>query len=110
MGGQARGDQRATDGVGDAALTDDLDRWRCGYCGVLKAIPSLARECEAQRHEPGCDGIGTDCDHIGDRRDHSLANLQWLSGPCHKAKTQREAQEARPKRQREPEPHPGRLR
>ena len=45
MGGQARGDQRATDGVGDAALTDDLDRWRCGYCGALKAIPSMAREC-----------------------------------------------------------------
>ena len=52
MGGQARGDQRATDGVGDAALTDDLDRWRCGYCGVLKAIPSLARACE-QAHEEG---------------------------------------------------------
>ena len=52
MGGQASGDQRATDGVGDAALTDDLDRWRCGYCGVLKAIPSLARAYE-QAHEEG---------------------------------------------------------
>ena len=66
--------------------------------------------CEAERHVPECDGIGTDCDHVGDAHDHSLANLQWLSSPCHKAKTQREAQEARPKRQREPEPHPGRLR
>ena len=68
--------------------------------------------CEAKTHESGCDGIGTDCDHIGDPADHSLTNLQWLSRPCHNAKTQREAQAARtppPARARQPEPHPGRL-
>lgn len=65
--------------------------------------------CEAARHVAECNGIGTDCDHVNDPRDHSLANLQWLSSPCHKAKTQREAQAAQPKRKREPEPHPGRL-
>lgn len=52
--------------------------------------------CQAEQHEPDCDGIGTDCDHIGDRHDHSLGNLQWLSGPCHAAKTKREAAARRP--------------
>ena len=66
-------------------------------------------KCQANTHVAGCDGIGTDCDHIEDPADHSLDNLQWLSGPCHKAKTQGEAQAAKPKRKREPEPHPGRL-
>lgn len=65
--------------------------------------------CEAQVHAPGCDGIGRECDHRINNDDHSLTNLQWLSTPCHKAKTQREAQAAKPKRRREPEPHPGRL-
>lgn len=45
-------------------------------------------------HEPECDGIGTECDHIERGDDHRLSNLQWLSGPCHHAKTLREAQAA----------------
>ena len=65
--------------------------------------------CEAERHAPGCNGIGRECDHHGDRLDHSIENLRWLSTPCHAAKTQREAQAAKPKRKRAPEPHPGRL-
>lgn len=65
--------------------------------------------CQAEQHVDTCDGIGTDCDHIADPNDHSLDNLQWLSGPCHKAKTQAEAQAAKPKRKRPAEPHPGRL-
>lgn len=47
--------------------------------------------CEALVHEPECDGIGTQCDHVIPNDDHSLANLQWLSDPCHLAKTLREA-------------------
>lgn len=49
--------------------------------------------CEAQEHAKGCDGIGTDCDHIVAGDDHSLDNLQWLSHACHKAKTTRESAE-----------------
>ena len=61
--------------------------------------------CEAAVHVPECDGIGTDCDHIKAGDDHSLANLQWLSLPCHKAKTAAE----RPSRKRPAEKHPGLL-
>lgn len=43
--------------------------------------------CEAAVHVAECDRIGTDCDHITQGDDHSLANLQWLSRPCHDAKT-----------------------
>lgn len=46
--------------------------------------------CQAERHAPECNGIGTDCDHIVQGDNHSLDNLQWLSHPCHKAKTERE--------------------
>lgn len=67
--------------------------------------------CEAQVHEPECDGIGSECDHIIAGDDHSLSNLQYLSGPCHAAKTQVEAQAAaRTKRQARmlpQEQHPG---
>lgn len=44
--------------------------------------------CEAKgQHAQGCTGTGTECDHIEQGDDHSLANLQWLSGPCHARKT-----------------------
>jgi 5-methylcytosine-specific restriction protein A len=51
--------------------------------------------CEADEHVPECDGIGSQCDHHVPGDDHSLGNLRWLSGPCHTAKTQREAAAAR---------------
>ena len=67
--------------------------------------------CEAERHAPGCDRTGTDADHITPGDDHSLANLQWLSGPCHKAKTAAEAaernQDRAARRRRPHETHPG---
>ena len=50
--------------------------------------------CEAKVHEPECSGEGAECDHIVHGDDHSLSNLQWLSGPCHKAKTLAEAGDA----------------
>lgn len=67
--------------------------------------------CEADQHQPNCDGIGTDCDHIIAGDNHSLDNLQWLSGPCHQAKTAaenaaRNRANARMKR-RPSEQHPG---
>ena len=69
-----------------------------------------AGRCQADEHEPRCDGWGAECDHVGDPMDHSLNNLQWLSAPCHAAKTQRQAAAARaqlPRAKRAPERHPG---
>jgi 5-methylcytosine-specific restriction protein A len=43
--------------------------------------------CEATHHAPGCLGRGRDVDHIVQGDDHSLANLQLLSIPCHMRKT-----------------------
>lgn len=68
--------------------------------------------CEAEQHDPRCDGVGTDCDHVLQGDDHSLGNLQWLSGPCHRAKTARESaarnHERAGLRHRPTEQHPGR--
>lgn len=73
-----------------------------------RAVKCRARNrCEAEQHAPGCDGIGSQCDHIVRGDDHSLDNLQWLSEPCHKAKTQREAQGAKRPRARPKPTHPG---
>jgi 5-methylcytosine-specific restriction protein A len=66
--------------------------------------------CEAEVHEPECSGEGAECDHRINNDDHSLSNLQWLSEPCHAAKTKLEAAAGRaamPKAKREPESHPG---
>ena len=60
-------------------------------------------KCQAVTHEPECDGIGRECDHIRAGDDHSLANLQWLSTPCHKAKTQAD----KPSHKRPAPQHPG---
>jgi 5-methylcytosine-specific restriction protein A len=65
--------------------------------------------CEADTHEPTCNGWGSECDHRVAGDDHSLANLQWLSAPCHRAKTQREAQWHVEGRQRAAEQHPGKI-
>lgn len=48
-------------------------------------------KCQAQTHVADCDGYGRECDHIQAGDDHRMVNLQWLSTPCHKAKTQAEA-------------------
>lgn len=65
-------------------------------------------QCQATTHHPACNGTGTDCDHITPNNDHSLSNLQWLSRPCHNAKTQAEARAGwKRKRYREPPKHPG---
>jgi 5-methylcytosine-specific restriction protein A len=63
-------------------------------------------------HAKQCDGIGTDADHIQPGDNHHLDNLQWLSEPCHRAKTAAEAaarNQARTRaRLRPTEQHPGR--
>lgn len=65
--------------------------------------------CEAKgQHAPGCTGKGSECDHIKQGDDHSLANLQWLSGPCHARKTRLD-NGAGVKPTLPPEKHPGRI-
>ncbi len=68
--------------------------------------------CEAEAHDPRCDGRGAECDHITQGDNHALSNLQWLSTPCHDAKTRAE-NAARNRataalKRRPTEPHPGR--
>lgn len=69
--------------------------------------------CEATAHHPDCDGWGTDADHITPGDDHTPGNLQWLSPPCHQAKTAGEAadrnRERAAQRRRPNEQHPGRI-
>ena len=83
----------------------------------------MAREvygtwCYLCGHDPA-----SDTDHLERGDDHRIENLRPICGkrcphcrderrtPCHVVKSSREggqaAQAARPKRQREPEPHPG---
>lgn len=70
--------------------------------------------CQAHSHHPQCPGVGAEADHITPGDDHTLSNLQWLSTPCHQAKTAREAaarNRARAAMRRKPdEQHPGALR
>lgn len=68
-------------------------------------------KCEATVHARGCGGWGSDADHITAGDNHSLANLQWLSGACHRAKTNHETsqrnRERKAARYRPKEQHPG---
>lgn len=70
-------------------------------------------KCEAPTHAPGCNGTGTECDHIIPGDNHHPTNLQWLSTQCHNAKTWAENAANNKRnaalRQRPPEPHPGKL-
>ncbi len=49
--------------------------------------------CEWIASGERCTRPGTECDHVGDRRDHS--RTQWLCADHHAAKTQAQAQAAR---------------
>lgn len=51
--------------------------------------------CQAPEHDPRCDGRATEVDHIGDRLDHSDANLRSLNHWCHLRYTLAQAQAAR---------------
>lgn len=88
--------------------SDRRSRLPADWSERRQATKARARDrCEATTHDPRCDGWGSECDHRTPGDDHDLANLQWLNPWCHKAKTQREAQAAKPKRKRPPERHPG---
>ena len=67
------------------------DRLPHDWQRIRAAVRARANgRCQAKQHANGCNGIGTDCDHIIPGDDNSLDNLQWLSSACHKAKTARE--------------------
>jgi 5-methylcytosine-specific restriction enzyme A len=56
-----------------------------------------------------CTERATEVDHIGDRDDHSPANLRALCTPHHRSRSGRQGAAARPRASRPSEPHPGLL-
>ena len=81
---------------------------------LRRQVRARARgKCQADRHAPGCDRRGTECDHITPGDNHDLSNLQWLSTECHAAKTRAENAQLNTKRatlkRRPTETHPGQL-
>jgi 5-methylcytosine-specific restriction protein A len=70
------------------------------YWGSL-ATRILKRDKTCQLHYPGtwhtnkgeatCTRIATEVDHIGSRTDHSPKNLRGVCSPCHRRRTQEQA-------------------
>lgn len=56
-----------------------------------------------------CTGRSNEVDHVGDKHDHSDHNLRGVCTPCHKRRTQEQAQAAKPRQRRATESHPGLL-
>lgn len=54
-----------------------------------------------------CRLFGIDCDHIGDRDNHDVTNLQWLCHPHHDQKTIQDRRTRGQSDRRPPERHPG---
>jgi len=97
------------------ATSDRASRLPHDWPTIRQAVKRRAKgRCEAEVHVRGCNGIGSECDHIKAGDDHSMGNLQWLSTPCHKAKTAADNAALRTARlamtKRPLEAHPGRLR
>lgn len=68
--------------------SDRRDRLPADWDARVAAVKRRAKgRCEETHHAAGCDGRGRDVDHIEQGDDHSLANLQYLSIPCHLRKT-----------------------
>lgn len=95
------------------STSDRKERLPDDWAKIRAAVKARAKgRCQANPHAPGCGGWGRDADHIKPGDDHSMSNLQWLSGPCHRAKTNRESadrnRERKAARYRPTEQHPGR--
>jgi 5-methylcytosine-specific restriction endonuclease McrA len=89
--------------------SDRRQRLPANWPALVAETKRIAKgRCQALAHVTGCDGIGTDCDHIEQGDDHSQTNLQWLSRACHKAKTMSD-NGYQPRLTRTPERHPGAL-
>jgi 5-methylcytosine-specific restriction enzyme A len=75
------------------------------------------RRCQIRTPEL-CIGEATECDHIGDRLDHSDANMRAACRPCHQDRSSRQGGQAAGQRaqarvaarRRPVERHPGQLR
>jgi 5-methylcytosine-specific restriction endonuclease McrA len=73
------------------ATSDRRSRLPRNWDDIRRQVKARAHGlCEATHHVRACDGTGTDADHIHAGDNHQLTNLQWLSEPCHRAKTARE--------------------
>lgn len=82
------------------ALVKQRAHGRCEWPGWLPG---------RQEREAGgiCRSLGTDCDHIGDRDNHDLDNLQLLCRSHHTAKTLADQRTRRVSEKRPQERHPG---
>ena len=77
------------------STSDRKERLPANWDAIRARVKARAKgRCEAAQHVAGCPRTGSHCDHINHGDDHSLTNLQWLSKPCHDAKTRVEAAEA----------------
>ena len=95
------------------STSDRRSRLPANWPQLCRQVKTRANgRCQAEKHDPRCDGIGTDNDHIIPGDDHRIENMQWLSGPCHRAKTAHESaarnQHTAALKRRPSEPHPGR--
>lgn len=77
------------------STSDRRSRLPADWAARVSKVKARAHgRCEAVTHQPDCTRAGAQCDHVDNNDDHNLTNLQWLSVPCHAAKTQAEAREA----------------
>lgn len=87
------------DGKRRATLPSD---WRKIRARILRRDP-LCRIADPHL----CTGRSTEVDHIGAPDNHHPDNLRGVCTPCHKARTQAQAQAARKPQARPKPPHPG---
>jgi 5-methylcytosine-specific restriction protein A len=75
----------------------------------IRVLRRDAYQCQHRDTErgPKCLAPANQCDHIIPGDDHGYDNLQALCATHHARKSSAEGNAARPKRAREPEPHPG---
>lgn len=103
--------------LGDGLMwstSDRKDRLPPNWQEIRRIVKARAKgKCEAEVHAKGCPGWGSEADHIIPGDDHRIESIQWLSGPCHWAKTNRETaarnRERKTARYKPSEQHPGRL-
>lgn len=77
---------------------------------IRPAVIARDKVCQWRMSEGGkCGAPGNQVDHIGDRLDHRLENLQLLCAEHHNLKSSRQGNAAKPRERRPPEKHPGLL-